>query len=286
MVVTKRDGRVVPFDKQKIIIAVLKAFIDVDHEETQFAKDKAREIANYIESLNTDMGVEELQDVVVSKLMASSRKDVATRYVEYRYKRRLIRESNTTDKAIKELLDGTSDYWNNENSNKNAKIVTVQRDYLAGITSTDITKRFLLPSDVVAAHDAGILKFHDADYFAQNALTNCCLINMDDMLQNGTVINGVMIEKPHRLITATTIATQIITAVASSQYGGCTISLTALAPFVRDSYDRYLQKYQQRGVENAEAWALEYNGPRNPDHIFQNHREHGMIKKTQRRDKP
>ena len=257
MVVTKRDGRVVPFDKQKIIIAVLKAFIDVDHEETQFAKDKAREIANYIESLNTDMGVEELQDVVVSKLMASSRKDVATRYVEYRYKRRLIRESNTTDKAIKELLDGTSDYWNNENSNKNAKIVTVQRDYLAGITSTDITKRFLLPSDVVAAHDAGILKFHDADYFAQNALTNCCLINMDDMLQNGTVINGVMIEKPHRLITATTIATQIITAVASSQYGGCTISLTALAPFVRDSYDRYLQKYQQRGVENAEAWALE-----------------------------
>lgn len=257
MIVTKRDGTLVWFDKQKIRVAVLKAFIDVDKEETPYARDKAREIANYIESFGRDMGVEEIQDQVVSKLMSSSRKDVAARYVEYRYRRRLVRESNTTDRSIMELLDGTNDYWNNENSNKDSKVVTVQRDYLAGITSTDITKRLLLPNDVVEAHDAGIIHFHDADYFAQRTLTNCCLINLDDMLQNGTVINGVMIEKPHRLATAMTISTQIITAVASSQYGGCTISLTALAPFVRDSYGRHIQKYKDRGCdgESCREWA-------------------------------
>ena len=244
--VMKRDGRVVPFDKNKIKLAILKAFLEVDEEETSYAKEKAREIANYIESLDKDMDVEEIQDIIVNKLMASSRKDVATKYVEYRYKRQLVRESNTTDKGILELLDGTNDYWNNENSNKDAKVVTVQRDYLAGITSTDITRRFLLPKDVVKAHDEGIIHFHDADYFAQH-IHNCDLVNLEDMLQNGTVINGVMIEKPHRFITACTLATQIITAVASSQYGGVAISLTALAPFVRDSYNRYLNKYTDRG---------------------------------------
>ena len=248
----KRDGRKVPFEKDKIRIAVLKAFLEVDGEETSYAKEKAREIANYIESLNKEMNVEDIQDIVVNKLMASSRKDVATHYVEYRYKHRLIRESNTTDKNILELLDGTNDYWNNENSNKDAKTVTVQRDYLAGITSTDITKRFLLPEDVVKAHNEGIIHFHDADYFAQH-IHNCDLVNLEDMLQNGTVINGVMIEKPHRFITACTIATQIITAVASSQYGGVSISLTHLAPFIRDSYNRYLDIHKKRGLSEEVA---------------------------------
>ena len=247
MKVTKRNGKIVEFDKNKIKMAVLKAFLETDGEETVFAKEKSREISNYVESLNKDMNVEEIQDIIVNKLMASSRKDVATKYVEYRYKRQLVRESNTTDKGILELLDGTNDYWNNENSNKDAKVVTVQRDYLAGITSTDITRRFLLPKDVVKAHDDGIIHFHDADYFAQH-IHNCDLVNLEDMLQNGTVINGVMIEKPHRFITACTLATQIITAVASSQYGGVSISLTALAPFVRDSYNRYLNKYIDRGL--------------------------------------
>jgi ribonucleoside-triphosphate reductase len=178
--------------------------------------------------------------------MSSSRKDVAKEYIQYRYKRGLVREINTTDKSILELLNGTNDYWNNENSNKDSKIVTVQRDYLAGITSTDITKRFLLPPDVLKAHEEGILHFHDADYFAQKALNNCGLINLEDMLQNGTVINGVMIETPHRLLTAMTIATQIITAVASSQYGGCTITLTHLAPFVKSSYNYYLTKHYKQ----------------------------------------
>lgn len=253
MEITKRDGRKVKFDKDKIKIAVLKAFIDVDGEETAYAKDKAREIANYIESLNKDMSVEDVQDIVINKLMASSRKDIAAKYVEYRYKRKLVRESNTTDKGILELLNGTNDYWNNENSNKDARTVTVQRDYLAGITSTDITRRFLLPKDVVEAHDEGIIHFHDADYFAQNALHNCDLINLEDMLQNGTVVNGVMIEKPHRFITACTVATQIITAVASSQYGGVSISLTHLAPFIRDSYKRYLDKYKSWGIKEEDS---------------------------------
>ena len=256
MTVQKRDGRKVQFDKEKIKIAVLKAFIDVDGEETAYAKEKARDIANYIESLNKSMTVEEIQDQVVNKLMASTRKDVATKYVEYRYKRKLVRESNTTDKSILELIDGVNDYWNSENSNKSASVVTTQRDYLAGITSTDITRRFLLPEDVVQAHDEGIIHFHDADYFAQH-MHNCCLINLEDMLQNGTIINGTLIEKPHRFLTAMTIATQIITAVTSSQYGGATITLTHLAPFVRDSYKRYLKKYLSWGCseEKSIEWA-------------------------------
>ena len=191
--------------------------------------------------------------------MALGKYALAKEYITYRYTRELVRKSNTTDLSIKELIDGESEYWNTENSNKNAKIVTTQRDYLAGITSTDITRRFLLTEDIVKAHDEGIIHFHDADYFAQNALHNCDLINLEDMLQNGTNINGVMIEKPHRFLTAMTIATQIITAVSSSQYGGCTITLTHLAPFVRCSYERYLDKYKARKFkkEDAEKYAKE-----------------------------
>ena len=179
--------------------------------------------------------------------------ELAKKYIIYRYNRALVRKANTTDQTIKELIDGESEYWNNENSNKNAKIVTTQRDYLAGITSTDIARRFLLPEDVVKAHDDGIIHFHDADYFAQNALHNCDLINLDDMLQNGTTINGVMIEKPHRFLTAMTIATQIITAVTSSQYGGATVTMTHLAPFVRDSYYKHLEKYKDRGLNEEQC---------------------------------
>ena len=249
MKVIKRDGRKVDFDSHKIEVAVSKAFIDIDGALNDESTKLAKEIAIDIEYLDKELTVEEIQDRVEEMLMESERKDVARAYVRYRYKRGLVRESNTTDKTVLELLNGTSDYWNNENSNKNAKIVTVQRDYLAGITSTDITKRFLLPPEVVKAHDEGIIHFHDADYFAQRSLNNCCLINLDDMLQSGTCINGVMIEKPHRLITAMTIATQIITAVTSSQYGGATITLTHLAPFVRESLQRYVYKYKDWGFD-------------------------------------
>ena len=244
MNVIKRDNTIEEFDKNKIKLAVLKAFLEVDGEDTSYSKEKARDIANYIESLNKDMNVEEIQDIVVNKLMASSRKDVAARYVEYRYKRKLIRESNTTDKTILELISGTSDYWNNENSNKNATLVTTQRDYMAGIVSEDISKRFLLPPDIIQAHDEGVIHFHDIDYFGQKALHNCDLVNLEDMLQNGTVISGTMIEKPHSFSTACNIATQIIAQVASSQYGGQSITLSHLAPFVDVSRQKYRKSFE------------------------------------------
>ena len=231
MTVIKRDGRKAKFDKDKIKVAVLKAFIDVDGEETTYAKEKARDIANYIESLEKDMSVEEIQDEVVNKLMSSSRKDVAAKYVEYRYKRKLVRESNTTDKTILEIIEGDSDYWNSENSNKNPRLNTTIRDYMAGETSTDISRRLLLPKDIIEAHDNGEIHFHDMDYFAQH-MHNCDLINLEDMLQNNTVISEILIESPHSFSTACTVATQIIAQVASAQYGGQSVSLAHLAPFV------------------------------------------------------
>lgn len=253
MNVIKRDGTTVPFNKEKIRVAILKAFLEVDGRETSYAKNKARMVANQIEKLDRDLGVEEIQDLVVERLMASSRKDVAERYVEYRYKHKLAREGNTTDKDLLELISGTSDYWNAENSNKNADLVTTQRDYMAGIVSEDISKRFLLSPDIVEAHEKGIIHFHDIDYFGQKTLHNCDLINLEDVLQNGTVINNVKIEKPHRILTASTIATQVILGVASSSYGGATITLTHLAPFVRSSYEAYLKKYKDWGFDNESA---------------------------------
>ena len=255
MQIEKRDGTLVPYDNNKIILAIEKAMNEVDGMiyEHDTAKDIACEIEKKIKSNSAPVSVEVIQDWVEDYLMRSERRDVARAYIRYRYKKEMLRQSNTTDQSIKELLEGNSDYWNNENSNKNAKRTTVQRDYMAGIVSTDITRRFLLDQDIVDAHDAGIIHFHDADYFAQNALHNCELINLEDMLQNGTVVNGVMIEKPHRLLTATTIATQIIAAVTSSSYGGATISLTHLAPFVRDSYSYYCQKYNNRGCSTDDV---------------------------------
>jgi len=258
--VIKRTGKRVKFNETKIREAIMKAFVEVDGGVTPYAVGKAIEISRYVANLpKKSMSVEDIQDEVINKLMATKRKDVARAYIEYRYKRQLIRESNTTDKTIMELLDGNSEYWNKENSNKDAKNVTVQRDYMAGVTSTDISRRFLLPKEVVEAHDEGIIHFHDMDYFGQKVLSNCSLCNLEDMLQNGTVINGVMIEKPHRLLTATTIATQIITAVTSSQYGGVSISLTHLAPFVRMSYERYVAKYKKRECNEVQIkkWAMQ-----------------------------
>ncbi len=253
MKVIKRDGHMVDWCPEKIEIAIEKANKEVQEEE-QASSIQIKNIIKYIEGLGKKrILVEDIQDIIEMKLMSIGKYNLAKKYITYRYTRELVRRSNTTDLAIKELIDGENEYWNTENSNKNAKVVTTQRDYLAGITSTDITRRFLLPEDIVQAHDAGVIHFHDADYFAQNALHNCDLINLEDMLQNGTNINGVMIEKPHRFLTAMTIATQLITAVSSSQYGGCTITLTHLAPFVRKSYERYLNKYKKRKFAKADC---------------------------------
>ena len=253
MQVIKRDGKIVDFDRSKIRTAIEKANKEVKPKE-RASKEEINEIINYIEELDKKrILVEDIQDIIEEQLMSFGKYALSKKYITYRYTRALVRKSNTTDQSIKELIEGENEYWNNENSNKNAQVVTTQRDYLAGITSTDITRRFLLPEDVVKAHDEGIIHFHDADYFAQNALTNCELINLEDMLQNGTIMNGVMIEKPHRFLTAMTIATQIILGVTSSTYGGATVSLTHLAPFVRSSYDRYYKKYKQRGLSEKQC---------------------------------
>lgn len=251
--VEKRNGNKTSFNIHKITEAISGANQDVKgREKASIANIK--EIAKYIKNLDKEViDVEEIQDIVERKLMELGKFELAKQYIVYREKKSLIRQINTTDETIKELIGGNSEYWNNENSNKNAQVVTTQRDYLAGITSTDITKRLLLPKDIVKAHDEGIIHFHDIDYFAQNALHNCCLINLDDMLQNGTVINNVLIEKPHKFLTACTIATQIILGVSSSQYGGCTISLTDLAPFVRDSYNKYYEEYKKRNLSEKDC---------------------------------
>ena len=259
MKIIKRDGTIVEYDPEKIRVAIGKANKEVAKKERATDEDIDNIIA-YIEDLKkARILVEDIQDIIEKKLMEIGKYQLAKQYITYRYTRALVRKANTTDQSIKELIDGESEYWNTENSNKNAKVVTTQRDYLAGITSTDITRRFLLPEDIVKAHDEGIIHFHDADYFAQNALHNCDLVNLEDMLQNGTSINGVMIEKPHRFLTAMTIATQIITAVNSSQYGGVTVTMTHLAPFVRESYKRFLKKYEDRNFskEDCEKYAKE-----------------------------
>ena len=256
MKIIKRDGTIVDYNPEKIRIAIGKANNEVDKKD-RATDEEINGIIKYVEDLKKSrILVEDIQDIIEKKLMEIGRYNLAKEYITYRYTRALVRKANTTDQSIKELIEGENEYWNNENSNKNARVVTTQRDYLAGITSTDITRRFLLPEDVVKAHDAGIIHFHDADYFAQNALTNCELINLDDMLQNGTIMNGVMIEKPHRFITACTIATQIILGVTSSTYGGATVSLSHLAPFVRSSYEKYYKKYKDNGLSEEQCKKL------------------------------
>lgn len=252
--VVKRDCEYTDFDKNKIYIAIMKAM----KNGSGIIKPKiAIEIANEIYEENKEkeeLNISDIELLVYDKLISKKQKLTAKAYEGYRSIREFQREnSNTTDEEIEELLGGSSEYWNTENSNKNSRILNTQRDYMAGIVSKDISRRFLLPPEVVQAHDEGIIHFHDIDYFGMSAMSNCCLINLEDMLQNGTVINKVMIEKPHRFITACTIATQIILGVTSMQYGGATISLTHLAPFVRDSYNKYLKKYKYWGFTDTEA---------------------------------
>ena len=253
MTVIKRDGREVEFDKSRIYNAILKAMKHSGHIRENIAMD----IATSIEEENKDkehLTINQIEIMVFNKLIAKKQKDTARAYEGYKQIREFQRNNrNSIDNEMSELLDGESEYWNTENSNKNAQLLITQRDYMAGIVSKDISRRFLLPPNIVQAHDEGIIHFHDIDYFGMNAISNCCLIALDDMLQNGTCINKVKIDKPHRLLTATTVATQIITAVTSSQYGGCSISLTHLAPFVRDSYNVYLKKYRNRGLTEEQC---------------------------------
>ena len=242
MKVVKRDGKVKEFDSRKIVEAIRAASRDSGEMTAEDINRIAEIVNNKCERLNSErISVEQIQDLVEDTLLKSRFNQTAKAYILYRDQRTQARGS-ITDKTFMEFLSGQSEYWNTENSNKDATIVTTQRDYLAGIAGTDLARRFLLPKAVCDAHDAGIIHQHDMDYMAEKARNNCCLVNLEDMLQNGTVLNGVKIDPQNRLLTATTVATQIITAVSSSQYGGVTISLTHLAPYVRKSANFYIQE--------------------------------------------
>ena len=250
--IKKRKGNLVAYDPEKIRVAITSANHDIKKKASDAEIEVIFEAAkNEVEELltNHNVSVEEINDIVERAMMKYDCYELAKQFIEYRYRHKLIRESNTTDESIFELINGKSEYWNEENSNKNARLVTTQRDYIAGIVNTDIARRFLLPKDVVKAHDEGIIHEHDMDYLADFARHNCELINLEDMLQNGTVLNGVMIEKPHRFITASTIATQIMTAVSASSYGGLTVTLTHLAPFVRSSFYRHYKFFVKEVFE-------------------------------------
>ena len=249
MKIIKRSGKEVDFDLNKIILAVSKA--NAACEKNELTQSQIIEIAEYVEfkisKANHALSVEEIQDIVENQIMAQGAFDVARLYVKYRYNRSLIRKANTTDDQILTLIECNNEEVKQENSNKNPTVNSVQRDYMAGEVSKDITKRILLPADIVDAHEKGLIHFHDADYFAQH-MHNCDLVNLEDMLQNGTVISETMIEKPHSFSTACNIATQIIAQVASSQYGGQSISLSHLAPFV-DVSRKKIKKQVESEIE-------------------------------------
>lgn len=234
MNIIKRSGTEEVFDIDKICMALVKANNSVVDSE-QLTEEQIEDISKHVEDICTGMdralNVEEIQDLVENEIMGQNAFAVARNYITYRYERALVRKANSTDKQILSLLECDNEEVKQENSNKNPTVNSVQRDYMAGEVSKDITRRFLLPADIVEAHENGMIHFHDSDYFAQH-MHNCCLVNLEDMLQNGTVISGTMIEKPHTFSTACNIATQIIAQIASSQYGGQSISLSHLAPFV------------------------------------------------------
>ena len=240
MKIIKRSGAEAAFDLTKIISAVSRANHDTD-EAHRLPAGRIRDLAIAVEqdcqAMNRAPSVEEIQELVETRLMQFGAFEVAKQYIRYRYNRSLVRKSNTTDNRILSLIECNNEEVKQENSNKNPAVNSVQRDYMAGEVSKDITRRLLLPRDVVEAHEQGIIHFHDADYYAQH-MHNCDLVNLEDMLQNGTVISGTMIEKPHSFSTACNIATQIIAQVASNQYGGQSISLAHLAPFVQVSREK------------------------------------------------
>ena len=255
MKIIKRNGAEAVFDLEKIRTAIGKANSVVAEAArlTQLQIDRiAESVAIRCETMNRSLSVEEIQDLVEDQIMAHGAFEVAKKYITYRYTRSLVRQSNTTDDRILSLIECNNEEVKQENANKNPTINAVQRDYMAGEVSKDITARLLLPHDIVEAHDAGLIHFHDADYYAQH-MHNCDLVNLEDMLQNGTVISGTLIEKPHSFSTACNIATQIIAQVASNQYGGQSISLTHLAPFV----DVSRQKIRKQVLAEVEALGVD-----------------------------
>ena len=254
MKIIKRNGAEEVFDIKKIVIAVTKA--DSSSEGRSLTDSQIEDIAEFVEfkcnKLNRAVSVEEIQDLVEDQIMATGAFELAKRYVRYRYKRSLVRKANTTDNRILSLIECNNEDVKQENSNKNPAVNSVQRDYMAGEVSRDLTQRMLLPEDIVEADKEGIIHFHDSDYYAQH-MHNCDLVNLEDMLQNGTVISDVMIEKPKSFSTACNIATQAVAQIASSQYGGQSITLSHLVPFVEISRQKYRRdvraEFEVEGME-------------------------------------
>ena len=245
MKVTKRDGRVVEYDRNKIVVAIQKANEEVERYE-QISEEKIDAIVASIENKGVEnLQVEAIQDMIEQKLMAERKFVLAKKYIIYRYTREMVRRANTTDDSIMSLIKNSNKDVMEENSNKNAYIASTQRDLIAGEVSKDLTKRVLLPEKIVKAHEEGALHFHDMDYFLQS-IFNCCLINIGDMLENGTVMNGKLIESPKSFQVACTVMTQIISAVASSQYGGQSVDIRHLGKYLRKSHDKYEKHYRQK----------------------------------------
>ena len=256
MKVIKRDGREVTYDRNKIIIAIQKANDEVPINE-RIADEKIHGIVASIEKLGLNtLQVEEIQDMIEQKLMAERKFVLAKTYIIYRYQRQMIRKSNTTDESILGLIQQTNKYAMEENSNKNATVASTQRDLIAGEVSRDLTSRLLLPEKISKAHEDGIIHFHDADYFVQS-IFNCCLINISDMLDNGTVMNGKMIESPKSFQVACTVMTQIIAAVASSQYGGQSVDVRHLGKYLRKTKEKFLRAYTEKFGDKLSPEAIE-----------------------------
>ena len=242
MKIIKRDGRVVDYDRQKISVAIEKA----NKGREKASKEDIKYIIEYIEELNKKrMLVEDIQDIIEEQLMAKGKYELAKKYIVYRYTRALVRKANTTDESILGLIRNENKELSEENSNKNIMLASTQRDYIAGEVSKDLTNRLLLPEKIVQAHQEGVLHFHDADYFVQ-PIFNCCLINISDMLDNGTVMNGKLIESPKSFQVACTVTTQIIAAVASNQYGGQSVDLRHLGKYLRKSYEKFKNKLTEK----------------------------------------
>ena len=247
MKIIKRNGSEMRFDETKIIAAIQKAnneVVETERLSDEDIQNITQRVVDICESMNRSLNVEEIQNLVEDEIMALNAFAVARKYITYRYQRALVRKANTTDEQILSLIECANEEVKQENSNKNPTVNSVQRDYMAGEVSKDITKSLLLPKDIVDAHEQGIIHFHDSDYFAQH-MHNCCLVNLEDMLQNGTVISETMIERPKSFSTACNIATQIIAQVASSQYGGQSISLSHLAPFVDVSRQKFRKEVRE-----------------------------------------
>lgn len=245
MKVTKRDGRIVDYDRNKIILAIQKANVEVDRYE-QVSEDTIDAIVASIENKKTDnLMVEDIQDMIEQKLMAERKYELAKKYIIYRYTREMVRRANTTDDSIMSLIKNSNKDVMEENSNKNAYIASTQRDLIAGEVSKDLTKRVLLPEKIIKAHEEGVIHFHDMDYYLQS-IFNCCLINIGDMLENGTVMNGKLIESPKSFQVACTVMTQIISAVASSQYGGQSVDIRHLGKYLRKTRDKYERHYKEK----------------------------------------